>query len=166
MTIYLIIPLLVVVALLQATVIPHLTVLGVFPDLPVIVVVCWGLLAGAREGLIWGFIAGVAVDLLAGAPFGAATLALSLVGFLSGMSGPIAVRARFILAMLVVFLATIVYDLLFMLIVQISGQAVAWLENLARIAIPSAALNAMLTPIILGALHLLRNRFGREEMEW
>ena len=46
------------------------------------------------------------------------------------------------------FLATIVYDLLFLLIVQISGSPVAWLDSLVRIILPSAVLNAVLTPLV------------------
>lgn len=166
MTLYLVVPLLVFVALLQATLMPHLVIWGVFADLPLLLVVSWSLLRGPREGIIWGCIAGVAIDLFSGAPFGAATLALIAVGFLSGLGQRTVFRARAALPLATVFLATILYDLVFLSVVQVSGQPVAWLESLFRLALPSAVLNAVLVPLAFVLMRWLNSRFGREEMEW
>lgn len=166
MTLYLVVPLLVVVALMQATLMPHLAVWGVFPDLPVLVVVSWSLLRGSGEGAVWGFIAGVAVDLLSGAPFGAATLALVVVGFLWGQGKAAAFRAHMALPLLATFLATVLYDLIFLLVVQVVGGSVVWLASLFRIILPSAALNALLMPPVLILLRWLHLRLSHEEMEW
>jgi rod shape-determining protein MreD len=164
--IYLAVPLLVVVAVLQATVVTHLKVLGVFADLPLLVVVSWGLLRGSRDGLIWGFLAGVAVDVLSGAPFGAATLSLMAVGFLGGLARRSVYAAHFVFPMVLVFLVTILYNALFLLIVGLSGDAVMWLDSLLRIILPSAILNAALAPVMLALMRLIQRRFGPDEMEW
>jgi hypothetical protein len=74
-------------------------------------------------------------------------------------------RTHIALPLVAVFLATILYDLLFLLIVQISGQAVSWLDSLFRVVLPSAVLNAVLTPIVFGVMRWLYTRLGREEME-
>lgn len=155
-----------VVAILQTTLVPSLTIWGVFANLPLLIVVCWGLLRGPREGALWGFIAGLMVDLLSGAPFGAATLSLIVVGFLAGLGEATVFRASIVLPMVVMFLATVVYDLLFLLIVQISGQPVALLDSIWRLVLPSALLNAALTPIFFLTMRWLYTRYGRKEMEW
>jgi rod shape-determining protein MreD len=155
-----------VVAILQTTLLPSLTIWGVFANLPLLIVVSWGLLRGSREGALWGFISGLMVDLLAGAPFGAATLSLTIVGFLVGLGEATVFRASIALPMIAMFLATIVYELLFLLIVQISGQPVAWLESIWRLVLPSALLNALLTPIFFLTMRWLYTRYGRKEMEW
>jgi rod shape-determining protein MreD len=165
MTIYLVVPLLMVIAILQATIVPHVTIWGVFPDLPVLIVVNWSLLRGVSEGAVWGFVAGLAVDLLSGAPFGAATLALTTVGLLAGMARATVSGAHLALLLLAMALATIVYDLLFLLVVQVSGQTVAWLGGLWRIVLLSAALNALLTPVVLWGMRLLDRLFRRQEIE-
>jgi rod shape-determining protein MreD len=165
-TIYLFVPLLVIVALLQATIVPRVLVWGVHIDLPLVVVVSWSLLEGSREGLRWGFVAGLAVDLFSGAPFGAATLSMLAVGFLSGFGHATVFRARAILYLGTVFLATLIYDLLFLLVVWISGADVLWLESFWRILLPSAMLNTAVTPVVFVILYWLRNRFSQEEMEW
>ena len=166
MTIYLVLPLLAIVAILQTTLLPSLAIWSVFANLPLLVVVSWGLLRGPREGALWGFLAGLMVDLLSGAPFGAATVSLIAVGFLAGLGETTVFRARIALPMIVMFLATIVYELLFLLIVRISGQGVVWLDSIVRLVMPSAVLNAVLTPVVFLAMSWLYARFGREEMEW
>jgi rod shape-determining protein MreD len=165
-TIYLVVPLLVIIAILQTSVVSRLTVWGVFADLPVLVVVSWSLLRGAREGVIWGFVAGVTVDLLSGAPFGAATLSLMAVGFLSGLGRSSVFGAHVVFPVVMTFLATIVYNVLFLLIVFISGETVVWLDSLYRIILPSAVLNAVLMPVVLAVMRLVHTRFSQEEMEW
>ena len=166
MTIYLVLPLLAIVAILQTTLLPSLAIWSVFANLPLLIVVSWGLLRGPREGALWGFLAGLMVDLLSGAPFGAATMSLIAVGFLAGLGETTVFRARIALPMIVMFLATIVYELLFLLIVRISGQGVVWLDSIFRLVMPSAVLNAVLTPVVFLAMSWLYARFGREEMEW
>jgi rod shape-determining protein MreD len=163
---YLAVPLLVAVAILQSTLVSHFRVWGVFADLPLLLVVSWALLRGSREGFVWGFIAGVAVDLFSGAPFGAATFSLMAAGFLSGLSQSTVFRSQLLLPLLVMLLATVVYDILFLLVVWISGYSVSWLDSLFRLVLPSAVLNAVLTPVVFLIMRWLNTRFGREEMEW
>ena len=166
MTIYLVVPLLFTLAILQSTLVSHFRLWGVFADLPLLVVVSWSLLRGPREGLTWGFIAGVALDLFSGAPFGAATLGLMAAGFLSGLGQSTVFRSQFFLPLLVMLLATIVYDMLFLLVVLISGDSVSWLDSLFHLVLPSAVLNVILMPVVFVITRWLKTRFGREEMEW
>lgn len=166
MTIYLVVPLLATIAILQSTVVSHLKIWGVFADLPLLVVVSWSLLRGSREGLIWGFVAGVALDLFSGAPFGAATFGLMIVGLLSGLGKSTVFRSQIVLPLVTVLLATIVYDIIFLIVVWISGYTVAWMDSLVHLVLPSAVLNAVLTPVVFVIMRWLSTRFGREEMEW
>jgi rod shape-determining protein MreD len=165
-SIYLVVPLLAAIGLLQTTIVPHLVIMGVFPNLPLLVVVSWSLLRGTREGIVWAFVAGVVVDLFSGAPFGAATLSMIAAAALSGLGQATVLRAQMVLPLVAMFLVTVVYELLFLLIVRIAGQSVAWLDSLFHVVAPAALLNTLLMPIVLGGLRILHNRLGREEMEW
>ena len=170
MTIYIFVPLLVIAAILQASVISHMSIWGVFADLPLLVVTSWSLLRGVREGVLWGFVGGVAVDLLSGAPFGAATLSMMVVGALAGLGKTGVFRTHVVLQVLAMFLATVVYDLVFLLILWLSGSPnlgpAIWLDSLVRIILPSALMNAVLMPLVFVVVRMLSNRFGQEEMEW
>ena len=64
------------IGLLQTTFVPYLSLLGAKPNLMLLVVVAWTLIAGSREGLWWAFIGGLWLDLLGGSPLGASALAL------------------------------------------------------------------------------------------
>ncbi len=165
MTIYLVIPLMLAAALLQVALIPHLRVWGVFADLPLLVVLSWGLLRGGREGAVWGFVAGLFTDFFSGGPFGAATLSLMAAGALSGMGQNVVYRHYLLLPPLIAFLGTLIYDLLFMAVMVLTGHSVVWLETLGRIIVPSAALNALLIPIVLSLMRLVHRRLGGEAIE-
>ncbi len=166
MSIYLVAPSLLIVAVLQTAVIPHVELWGVFPDLPVLVVVSWSLLQGKREGAVWGFIAGLGVDLFSGAPLGAATLALVGVGLLSGSGQATVFRGHIALPLVTMFVATFVYNLIFLLVVQIAGQPVVWLDSLVGIVLPAALFNTLLTPVVFWLMRIVKTWFGHEEMEW
>ena len=165
MTLYIVVPLLLLVTVVQTALVPYLSIWGIFADLPLLMVVSWSLLQGRREGLVWGFVAGVAIDVLSGAPFGAATLSLSLVGFVAGLGQATVFGTHIALPLLAVFLATVVYDLLFLLVVRVMGQQVLWLDSLVRTVLPSAVLNAILTPLVFLPLRLVHRHFVRKEME-
>jgi rod shape-determining protein MreD len=143
-SVYLAVPLLLVAAIVQSSAVPHVTVWGVFPDVVLVLVVTWGLEAGRREGVVWGLIGGLGVDLLSGAPMGAATVSMAAVGFLAGTARRSAFRGRAALPSLAAFVGTVVYDLLFLAIVALSGGRVLWLASLGRIVLPAALLNGVL----------------------
>lgn len=76
----------VVIALvLQTSVLPHLTLFGLKPDLLTVFVACWGLLYGPAEGFIAGLVAGLAQDLAFGQYIGLFALAKTLTGFVAGV---------------------------------------------------------------------------------
>jgi hypothetical protein len=63
-------------------------------------------------------------------------------------------------------MATLVYDLIFLSVVQVAGHSVDWGGTLLRIALPSALLNAILTPPFFWIMRTLDRRIARREMEW
>jgi cell shape-determining protein MreD len=85
---------------------------------------------------------------------------------LAGLTQRSAFRAQLLLPVITVFVATMLYDLIFLLAMLISGRPVQWLATLGSIILPSAALNLLLTPIVYLPLRSLHRRVGREAMEW
>jgi rod shape-determining protein MreD len=165
-TLYLVVPALFLVAVVQASAMPHLRIWGVFPDLPLLFVVSWGLLCGTRAGFIWGLIAGMFLDLLSGTPAGATTVSLAAVGLLAGFAQRSAFRAQLLLPIVVTVVSTTLYDLMLLLAMLLAGRTVLWIESLGRIILPSAILNLLLLPIVYFLLRGLYRRFGHQEMEW
>jgi rod shape-determining protein MreD len=79
-------PLLILAALLQASVFPRLRIAGGQPDLVVILTFAWALLDDGVEAAIWAVVGGMALDLFSGAPVGFSTLILLPGVFLIGLT--------------------------------------------------------------------------------
>jgi rod shape-determining protein MreD len=163
---YLLVPLMLIVALLQATVLPELRILGVKPELMLLSVLAWSLLRGSEEGMVWALVGGLMLDLFSGGPVGASALALLAVSFVSGMIEPSLVRAGFLLPMGAALGGTVLYQLLFLLVVQLTRGAVAWLDNLIQVTLPSLAVNTLLMPVVFQVLAWLDRKIGRPEIQW
>ena len=70
------IPLLVLLLVLQTSALPYLQVGGITPQLALLAAISWGLQRGAAEGMVWAFFAGMMLDAFSFAPQG--TTAISL----------------------------------------------------------------------------------------
>ncbi len=166
LSLYLCVPLLVGVAAVQASLLPHLTIVGVRPDLMLLVIVSWSLLRGTGEGLLWGFVGGLCLDFLSGAPFGVSTLALLIVSFLTSLGEVRIYGTHVILPLSTIFLATIAYDFTFLLLLQMLGRPLPWVASAVSIVLPSTVLNTFLMLPVYWAMRWLHVKTGRERIEW
>jgi rod shape-determining protein MreD len=164
--IYTSILLLIGVALIQSTVMPHLTLWGVKPDLMLLVVISWSLLRGTREGIVWGFIGGLCLDLFSGAPLGLSALALLIASFFSSLGEATIFRTHVILPLATVFFASLIYDFIFLLALRTLGWPIVWLDSFIRLVLPTSLLNVLLTPLVYLAMRWLHRKIGPEEMSW
>ena len=73
-SVYLAIPIMAVLGIVQTAVLPRFPVLGLTPQLPLLVALAWGLLRGLDEGLQWAFFAGFFTDLFSINPLGISAL--------------------------------------------------------------------------------------------
>jgi len=163
---YLLLPLLLLLALVQATVLPELTLLGVKPELMLLTVLAWSLLRGPEEGLVWALLGGLVLDLFSGGPFGASALGLLAVSFISGRFTVLVGQGSFLLPMAAAAAGTLLYQALFLLAVQLTRGAVPWTASLLRITLPSMAVNALLMPLVFQLLAWLDRKIGRPEIRW
>jgi len=158
--------LLIVMALTQTTLSPRLAILGVQPNLMLLVVLCWSLLRGAKEGMLWAFGGGVLLDMLSAAPFGTWTLSLVLVSFFSGLGEVAIFRASLSPPLVVGFFGSLLHDVAFLTILQLMGRGVDWPTSLWRLVFPAAALNMALMPVVYLLLRWLDRRTKEAELAW
>jgi len=145
---------------------PHLPVLGVQPDLMLLMVISWSLLRGAQEGMIWALIGGIGLDLLSGDPFGTFTVILVVLSLLAGLGELSVFRTHLALPLVATLAATLVYDLFFLLLLYARGCSIAWADSLIKVVLPSTLCNVLLSPLVYKALYWLHRKTGREEMAW
>lgn len=166
MNAYLTIAALVVLAILQSTVMPRITVLGVHPDLMLLAVTSWSLLRGAQEGMLWALIGGIAVDLISGAPFGVVTLSLLVVSFLSSLGQRNVFRLDLLIPIITIPLATLVYNTIMLALLWALQWPTDWGAGFVRVILPAMLVNTISMPLVYLALRTLDRRVGREVMAW
>lgn len=141
-SIYVGIPLLIALTVLQAAVLPHLRVAGVTPQLAIVAVLCWVQLRNAYEGLIWAFIAGFLLDLFSSGPMGATALALMVAVLVIVRLQRSLPENPFLLPILFSGLGFAVYLLLYVGIGRVAGYGFTWrtLSALPQMTLLHAAL--------------------------
>jgi rod shape-determining protein MreD len=158
--------LLLLLALLQVTLMPHLTVAHVRPDLVLAAVVCWALVRGATEGAIWGFLGGLALDLLSAAPFGIHTVVMTLVGTLAGFGAALIPSEHALLLPAVSVLCTIFQQGACLWLLRAAGWPLEWGPALVTVVLPAALLNLLLTVLLYPLAGLLNRQPALEESGW
>nr|MBC7244364.1 rod shape-determining protein MreD [Chloroflexota bacterium] len=150
--------LLLIVALLQTSVMPKFLVLGVVPDLMLLVVVSWTLLRDVREGIGWALAGGLMLDLLSSGSFGAITISLCLSSLATGLGSPSVFQGSSWLPAAASILATSIYNLAYVIILRFSGRAVPWVTSLLQVTMPCMILNAVIIYPIYWIMQWLHRR--------
>ena len=153
-------------ALAQTTLTPRLAILGVQPNLMLLVILSWSLLRGAKAGMVWAIGGGVLLDMLSAAPFGTSTLSLLLVTFLSSLGEVTIFRSSLSPSLVASFFGSLLHDLVFLTILQLMGWVVDWPTSLWRLILPAAGLNTALMPVVYVLLRWLHRRTKEAELAW
>ncbi len=138
------IPVFVVLAVLQTTIVSRLPLLHGTADLALLVLVAWSVQERVSEAFFWALIAGLAVGLVTAVPF--PTL---LVAYLAAYVVARLLRRQVwqipILAMLVAtFAGTLFVQGLSVLVLQFFGSPISWGQSLTLVTVPSLLLNLLL----------------------
>lgn len=138
---YLLIPLLGAIALFQASGMPPILVK---PDLVLIAVVSWGIVAGARQALIGALLGGALIDLFSAAPFGISILAFVPAVIIVALGEQGVIESQSTVAAIGAFLGTVLYCIVFLFVLQTMGRRVDWYGTVVWTTLPAAGLNALL----------------------
>ncbi len=151
-------PLLVAIAWIQTSVLSPLPILAVRPDLMLLAVIGWGMMRGAKEALIWGIVGGVLLDLLGGGPLGISVLALLPIAIVSGVGETKLMESNLNLALALALLGSVLYNGIYLLLLQLLGNHVEWWLSFLRLFLPCALLNTLLMPFAYGLFRWLGGR--------
>lgn len=158
---YVIAPLLVLVALLQATIVPDIPGLGIRPDLVLLLVLAWTMARGTREGAVGAFVGGLALDIFSALPLGSHALLLLLTVIPVGWLGTPFYRGNPLYPIGGAFLATLFYNALLLALSAFLGQKVLWASMFWRMALPMALFEAALISLVYWILDRLDRRLYR-----
>jgi rod shape-determining protein MreD len=123
-TLYLAVPLMAVLALLQSAILSRLPLGGL--QILLLFVIVHAMLEGLQEGLLWAFVAGIFLDLLSLSPVGGSSLA-----YMSTVMAVVLVQRNLpqsplVLPLLLAPLGTAVYFFVYLTILTLLGHPVNW----------------------------------------
>ncbi len=141
-SLYVGIPLLVLLVVLQTSALPYLQVGGVTPQLALLAAISWGLQRDAAEGMVWAFFAGMMLDAFSFAPQG--TTALSLMAAILAVTRlqQLIPENPVLLPVLLTGLTFAVYLLLSLIVLRLTGHSFS-LSNVS-LMLPTVVLHALL----------------------
>ncbi len=156
--IYVMVPALGILAVLQSVVVPRLAILHVGPNPMLLFVVGWTLFHGRREGLLWGFVGGLWLDIFSGGPMGASSLALMAAAMVAGLGHRTLYRTNLLVPVSVTALATLSYAGVYLTILALLETNFPWRAMLERLAVPEVIYNGVLMLLLTPLLNRIPER--------
>lgn len=143
--------LLIAASLVQSTLLPAVQLLGLLPDIALVLLLVWSATHGIFEGVFWAFGLGLWIDLLTMDRLGTHGIALIVVAVIGGATRGRLFRSGAVLPIVAVLAATMAFNLVSLLLGTLSGDAVDVAGTL-RLALMTSLLNALLVPLAYGVL--------------
>ena len=129
---------LLVAAVLQVSLAPHLAVFGVVPNLFFLVVVTLAFVEGPVAGGVSGFVGGLLFDLIGTSVVGPYALVLSVVGYSTGMLSANLFAEGWLLPVTIVAVASLSAELANGIVLAILGLGATFWSDVVKVMIPSA----------------------------
>jgi rod shape-determining protein MreD len=158
MTLWILIPLLLLVSIVQVSVLPLISIAGYKIDLALMLVVAQALVGTPGTASQWGFIVGLFLDLASGLPFGIHALTLTVVGLLMDLGEAAFFRGNVLAPPIAMVSATLFYNILILAILSLMSWSINWGDYVFRIILPSALLNTVAMPVTYFPLQWLQRR--------
>jgi rod shape-determining protein MreD len=145
---YIGLPLLILAALLEVSVLPMFRVYGLQPNLMLVLLITWLIVRGSTEAFILAPIGGVILGLVDGAPAGTALIGLAPLAFLQDLRGSQLREGGLVMAVAFTIVMSLFYNYVHLAVFTLNGQSGDWIEASLRIILPTALINvAVLAPL-------------------
>jgi rod shape-determining protein MreD len=138
--------------LLQTTVFPEITLLGVKPELLYLVTVIFAVLQGPADGAVVGFVGGLAQDFMLNMPKGITALTLTILGYTVGLARQYIVSPSPLLPAVLVALGTAGGVAFHQAVAFLLGEEEGPFSYVAKVVLLTAVYGAVLTPIFFPVL--------------
>lgn len=153
---YLSIPLFAVAVIVQSSILSQLRIGGGQPDLVLVLVLSWALMAGFERGVVWAIVGGVTHDLVSDIPIGTTSLALVIVVALAvAVMGQVNPR-NLLYPTVAAGPATLVAHLVVLVVLTLVGRPLPIGEMLGYATLPAMVYNIVMIPVIyriLGSIY-------------
>ena len=122
-TVYIALPLMAVLAVLQTAVFSRLPIFNSVPQIILLASISWGLLRGVTEGVVWAFIGGFILDLFSIAPMGLTAVSYITAVFVTVWLQESLPQSRFFIPLALAGFGTIIATIVYQLGARLLGYA-------------------------------------------
>ena len=154
MSYYIGLPLMLLLALFEVAFLPYFRVLGLQPNLTLVVLIAWLMVRGEEEALYLIPLAALFLGLMQGGPVGLAFIALAPTVVLYELRGVHLGEGQLLIAVAFTVVATVVYQGVYLLAFLAGGQAGDILGAVLRVVLPVALLNVAVFMPVYWLMHL------------
>ncbi len=137
-------PVLLLLAVLQASVLSGMRLLDGAPDLVLLAVVAWALTGQTRQAMVGGLVGGLILDLLSGLPLGATGMILVVIVYLVSLTAGRFWEAHLLMPLTTVLWTSLAYHALTLVVLLLLGRSIDPAFALGRVILPSVFLNLVL----------------------
>jgi rod shape-determining protein MreD len=138
------VPLLALLAVLQATVFGQFRLLDGAPDLILLAVVAWALTGQKVQAMVFGLAGGLMLDLFSGIPLGATSIALILSAFLVSFTEESFWEAHLLMPLTAVLVTSLIFHAVNLLVLLLMGRLPEINYALTQVILPSVFVNVIL----------------------
>jgi cell shape-determining protein MreD len=146
------------VGVIHAGLAPILAAAQVTPNLAVVSVVLATVYAGPRAGATWAFIVGVTANTIGTQPLGSIPLALLAAAAVVAVASPLAPSIGPAYTVAATFVASMAFDAVLLAVLSVLGDGPGWSAALVTPILGGAAMNAVLTALVLLVVWIARAR--------
>jgi len=141
-----------VAVLAQAAALPAFSVFGAHPNIIIVLLVAWAAVRAQREALLLIPAAGFLLGLLDSQPLGLAMLALAPLILMTDLRELRWVESNLLLAVVITAFASLVYELVGLVTLAVTGERPDWLAATRDVLVPAIIANVLLLLPVYGVV--------------
>mgnify|MGYP004584090689 FL=1 len=151
----------IIIYLLQTVFFSHFTIAGIMPNIFVILMLFIGLYMGRTMGIIYGISFGIFIDIWIGKNMGFTSIALAIVGLLSGVLDKTLSKDSRITVLLMGIISTIVYEVILYflqyMLLRINVEVLSFIKILLIEVVYNMLIVIILYPLIKNVGYEIEN---------
>lgn len=159
---YLSLPILALAAVLQATFVPQIRLLGGGPDLVFLIVLAWSINIKLEGGVTWAFVGGILQDLFSAAPTGTSAVGLILIVFAVNQLARQVHRIGIILLLGLTLVGTLFQQMMMIVLLGLLGFRVDLIGDLSDVVLPTMLYNLTLILPVYWLIRRVQRRFATD----
>ena len=152
-----------IVSILQMTVFSRINLIAGSADLVLLFVAAWSLQEKVKNSWLWTAIFGLLLGMISAMPFYAPLIGYLGVVFISKLLQRRVWRVPMLAMLIITLVGTFFQQAVYIIILQVTGSPISWVESLDSVILPSVLLNLIFAlPIFAVANELARRVYPLE----